>query len=104
MTTNATHAGHRNQSAFATFERQTLAITTLTMNASIACTLGMAAYGFAAQATRPLSWFNEEYCASVSMKPHSGNIRGGAVGTTMYPTRPTRFAPMSQLRKPANRS
>jgi len=29
----------------------------------------------------PESWFTDEYCASVSTKPHSGNIRGGAVGT-----------------------
>ena len=29
---------------------------------------------------RPLSWLIDENWASVSTKPHSGNIRGGAVG------------------------
>ena len=43
--------------------------------------LGIAAYGFEANAMRPLSWFTDENWPSVSTKPHSGNIRGGAVGT-----------------------
>ncbi len=58
-------------------------MTTPTMKASIACRLGIAAYGFDASAMKPLSWLTDEYCASVSTKPHSGNIRGGAVGMTM---------------------
>ena len=55
-------------------------MTIPTMSASIAWRLGIAAYGFAANAIRPLSWLIDEYWQSVSTKPHSGNIRGGAVG------------------------
>ena len=40
----------------------------------------MAAYGFAASWMNPVPWFNAAESASESMKPHSGNIRGGAVG------------------------
>ena len=83
MTANATHAGHASQSALAILERTSPNMTTPTMNASIACRLGIAAYGFAPHAMTPLSWLTDEYCARVSTKPHSGNIRGGAVGTKM---------------------
>ena len=40
-------------------ERQTEAMTTPTISASIACRLGIAAYGFAAKAISPLSWFTD---------------------------------------------
>ena len=40
-------------------ERQTEAITMPTMSASIAWRLGIAAYGFAAKAISPLSWFTD---------------------------------------------
>ena len=58
-------------------------MTMPTMSASIECRLGIAAYGFEAKEMRPLSWLMDEYWPSVSTKPHSGNIRGGAVGTRM---------------------
>ena len=50
-------------------------MTMPTISASIACRLGIAAYGFEAEAMRPLSWLIDEYCASVSTKPLPGNIR-----------------------------
>src|SRR4026209_575549 len=96
--------GQASHTAFAMRERTRPNMTTPTMSASIACRLGIAAYGFAAKAMRPLEWFTDEYCPSVSTKPHSGNIRGGAVGMKTYPRSPTRFAKISQLRKPAKRS
>ena len=83
MTANPTQTGHASHSAFARRERTTPNMTMPTMSASIACRLGIAAYGFEANAIRPLSWLIDEYWASVSTKPHSGNIRGGAVGTRM---------------------
>jgi hypothetical protein len=58
-------------------------MTRPTMSASIACRLGIAAYGLDAAAMSPLSWLIDEYWARVSTKPHSGNMRGGAVGTRM---------------------
>jgi hypothetical protein len=51
-----------------------------TMSASAACTLGIAANWLEASSTRPLPWFRAAEAASVSTKPSSGNIRGGAVG------------------------
>ena len=82
MTENQTQAGQSEPEHLATQRaRQTPNMTMPTMNASIACRLGIAAYGFAASAIRPLSWLTPEYCASVSTKPQLGNIRGGAVGT-----------------------
>ena len=39
-----------------------------------------AAYGVAAKEISPLSWLTDACSASVSVKPHSGYIRGGAVG------------------------
>ena len=80
ITAKETQAGQASQRTRATSERQTDAITIPTISASIAWRLGIAANGFAANATRPLSWFTDAYSASVSEKPHSGNIRGGAVG------------------------
>ena len=90
--------------AFASRERTRPNMTIPTISASMEWRLGIAAYGFAAKAISPLSWLSDEYCPRVSTKPHSGNIRGGAVGMTTYPTSPTRFAAISQFRKPANRS
>ena len=81
MTANPTQMGHTSQRAFASFERTTPNITIPTISASIECRLGIAAYGLAANAIRPLSWLIDENWPSVSTKPHSGNIRGGAVGT-----------------------
>ena len=60
--------------------RTTVAITTLTISASSACRLGIAAYGFDEKATNVDEWLTVECAASVSVKPASGNIRGGAVG------------------------
>ena len=80
MTANVTQAGHASQSTRATRDRQTEAMTIPTMSASIAWRLGIAAYGFEAKAISPLSWVTAADSASVSVKPHSGNIRGGAVG------------------------
>ncbi len=80
ITANLTQAGHASQSARASDDRHTDAITIPTISASIAWRLGIAAYWFEANATSPLSWLIELNSASVSEKPHSGNIRGGAVG------------------------
>ena len=80
ITEKQTQAGQSSQSARATRDRQTEAITIPTISASIAWRLGIAAYGLAAKAIRPLSWLTDAYSASVSVNPHSGNIRGGAVG------------------------
>ena len=55
-------------------------MTTLTISASSACRLGIAAYGFEEKATNVEEWLTVECAASVSVKPASGNIRGGAVG------------------------
>ena len=52
---------------------------TIDDRASIAWRLGIAAYGLDANAISPLSWFTAANSARVSAKPHSGNIRGGAV-------------------------
>ena len=82
MTENQTQAGQSSQSTRASRLRQTPNMTTPTMNASIEWRLGIAAYGFAVRATSPDSWLRLECCASVSTNPHSGNSRGGAVGTS----------------------
>ena len=58
-------------------------MTIPTMSASIACRLGIAAYGFAASAISPLSWLIDEYCAERVDESPLGNIRGGAVGMSM---------------------
>jgi hypothetical protein len=50
------------------------------ISASAAWTLGIAAYGFEASSMKLLPWLTEADWASVSTKPYSGNIRGGAVG------------------------
>ena len=70
-----------------------------TINASAAWRLGIAAYGFAASWISPLPWFRPPNWASVSPKPKLGNIRGGAVGSAMYPIRPIAFASRIQFRK-----
>src|SRR5882724_7542203 len=54
ITANQTHAGHSNQTAFQTGRLTTDARITPTINASAACRLGIAAYGFDASSTRPL--------------------------------------------------
>ena len=53
-----------------------------TMSASAAWRLGIAAYGFDASSMRPLPWLSEPKAKSVSSKPNTWNIRGGAVGAT----------------------
>ena len=83
MTAKPTQSGQASHSAFASFERTTPNMTIPTMSASIEWRLGIAAYGFEAKAMSPLSWLIDEYWLSVSTNPHSGNIRGGAVGTRM---------------------
>jgi hypothetical protein len=80
MTANPTQIGHTSHNAFARRERTNPNMTIPTISASIAWRLGIAAYGLAAKAIRPLSWLIDEYWESVSTKPHSGNMRGGAVG------------------------
>ena len=57
-------------------------MTTLTIVASSACRLGIAAYGFEAKATKVDEWLTVECAASVSVKPAPGNMRGGAVGSS----------------------
>src|SRR5689334_10082621 len=80
ITENQTQAGHSAQKIFANQLRQTAQSTTPTISASAACRLGIAAYGLATKLTRPLPWLRLANCDSVSSKPKSGNIRGGAVG------------------------
>src|SRR5437870_8376044 len=96
MTANETQAGQRSQSAFHTGRRTREASTIPTISASAACRLGIAAYGFPASWTTPFVWW--------SMNPMLGNMRGGAVGSTTYPIRPARLAPMIALRKRENAS
>ena len=80
MTANATHAGHASQSAFAIRERTSPNMTTPTMKASMACRLGIAAYGFEPRGDHPAVVAHRGVLRDVSTKPHSGNMRGGAVG------------------------
>ena len=82
ITANQTHGAHASQSTFAQRRRTTVAMTTLTISASSACRLGIAAYGFDENATKVEEWLTVECAASVSVKPASGNIRGGAVGSS----------------------
>ena len=82
ITANHTHGAHASQRAFAHQRRTTVPMTTLTISASSACRLGIAAYGFEAKATKVEEWLTVECAASVSTNPASGNIRGGAVGTS----------------------
>ena len=65
---------------------------------SAACRLGIAAYGLASARTIALSWLIPKL-ASVSTKPSSGNILGGAVGMSTKPTSPITFASSSVFRK-----
>ena len=44
------------------------------------CTLGTAANGFDSDSTAPESWLMLANFSSVSVKPRSVSIRGGAVG------------------------
>src|SRR4051794_12783313 len=69
-----------------------------TINASAACRLGIAAYGFAIAAIAPVEWLTP------STKPYDSNIHGGAVGTRTYPTSPITFASRIVLRNFAKRS
>src|SRR5919201_566529 len=99
ITENQTHAGQRAQNAFAIQLRQTTKRTTPTINASAACRLGIAAYGLATKLISPLPWLRLANCESVSSKPRSGNILGGAVGRSTYPTSPITFASRIAFRK-----
>ena len=81
ITANQTHGAQASQSTFAHRRRTTVAMTTLTIVASSACRLGIAAYGLEAKATKVEEWLTVECAASVSVNPASGNIRGGAVGS-----------------------
>ena len=82
ITLNQTQAGQSSQSTLATLLRQTEESTSPTISASAACRLGIAAYGLAANSTSPLPWLSWPKFESVSLKPKSGNIRGGAVGSS----------------------
>ncbi len=64
---------------------------------SAACRLGIAAYGFASARTMALLWLIPKF-VSVSTKPSSGNMRGGAVGTRTNPISPITFASSSVFR------
>ena len=82
MTLNQTQAGQASQSAFAQGRRTTSAIVTPTISASAEWRLGIAAYGFDANATALDEWSTAACSASVSWNPASGNMRGGAVGSS----------------------
>src|SRR5213592_5269577 len=82
MTENQTQSGQSAQTAFANQLRQTAKRTTPTISASAAWRLGIAAYGLAKKLTKPLPWLRLANCESVSSKPKSGNMRGGAVGSS----------------------
>ena len=64
----------------------------------------MAAKAFEASWIAPLSWLTDEKTLSVSTKPSSGNIRGGAVGRSTYPTSAIRLVAKIQLRTGTNAS
>src|SRR5882724_6696634 len=81
MTENQTQSGQSAQTAFANQLRQTAKRTTPTISASAAWRLGIAAYGLAKKLTKTLPWLRLANCESVSSKPKSGNMRGGAVGS-----------------------
>ena len=82
ITANQTHGAQASHSTFAQRRRTSVAMTTLTISASSACRLGIAAYGFDENATKVEEWLTVECAASVSVKPASANIRGGAVGSS----------------------
>ena len=80
ITANQTQAG---QSSHKILKYQCLtmkASVTPTISASAACRLGIAANGFEASWMNPLPWLMPKV-ATVSTKPSSGNMRGGAVGS-----------------------
>ena len=52
ITANQTHGAHASHSTFAQRRRTSVAMTTLTISASSACRLGIAAYGFDEKATK----------------------------------------------------
>ena len=72
------------------------------ISASAACRLGIAAYGFASARTIALSWLIPKP-ASVSTKPSSGNMRGGAVGTSTKPIRPMHVREQDRVAEPDER-
>ena len=82
ITANQTQAGQASQSSLNGQRRTISAIAMPTISASAACRLGIAAYGFAANSIAALPWLRLLKRASVSTKPKSGNMRGGAVGSS----------------------
>jgi hypothetical protein len=99
MTENQTHGAQRTHNTFAHRRFTSSAIVIPTISASAEWRLGIAAYGFEASCTRPLPWLRLANRASVSTKPKSGNIRGGAVGRRTYPASPITFASITRFRK-----
>ena len=102
MTLNQTQAGQIAHAIFANLLRQTTASVMPTISASAACRLGIAAYGFDASSMSPLPWFSPPMSPSVSAKPKVGNMRGGAVGMSTYPSSPITFASRIVFRNWAN--
>ena len=97
ITQNQTQSGQSSQSAFAHFERTMKKSPTPMISESAAWRLGIAAYGFASARTIALLWLMPKL-ASVSTKPSSGNMRGGAVGISTKPISPITFASRIVLR------
>ena len=103
ITENHTQSGHISHRAFAHLARTIRNRPTPMISESAACRLGIAAYGLASARTIALSWLIPKL-VSVSTKPSSGNILGGAVGISTYPTSPITFASSSVLRSGTKRS
>ena len=80
ITLNQTQPGQASQSAFAQRRRTTSAIVTPTISASAECRLGIAAYGFDANATHARRVVDRRMGLERVVEPASGNMRGGAVG------------------------
>ena len=62
------------------------------------CIDGIAANGLKSTSVDPVSWSTPVNAWTESVNPHSGSIRGGAVGTSTYSTSAMPMATMNMLR------
>jgi hypothetical protein len=80
-TTNTTQTGQRTHSVRIARRRVSDARKMPVRSASAAWTLGIAAYGFAANASKPAAWRGGGCPESAFVNPRPEKTRGGAVGT-----------------------
>ena len=59
------------------------AIVTPSISEKATCIDGIAANGLNSTPVEPVSWSTPVNACTESVKPHSGSIRGGAVGSAM---------------------